>query len=116
LARQEALRALAEERAGVVALGRGVRAFVEALVPPIRLVVCGAGHDAIPPVRLAAGLGWSVTVIDDREAFLKPHRFPEAERLVKAEPIDAASTAGVDERSHVVVMSHNFLRDKDYLR
>jgi len=116
LARQEAVRALAEERSGVVELGRGVRAFVEALVPPIRLLVCGAGHDAIPLARLAAGLGWSVTVIDDRETFLKPHRFPEAERLVNAEPIDAASAAGVDKRSHVVVMSHNFLRDKDYLR
>jgi xanthine dehydrogenase accessory factor len=116
LARQEAVQALAEERSGVVELARGVRAFVEALVPPVRLLVCGAGHDAIPLVRLAAGLGWSVTVIDDRDVFLKPHRFPEAERLVKAEPIDAAGAAGVDERSHVVVMSHNFLRDKDYLR
>src|SRR5437588_5073602 len=116
LARHEAVQALAEERSGVMELARGVRAFVEALVPPIRLLVCGAGQDAIPLVRLAAGLGWSVTVIDDRDAFLKPHRFPEAERLVKAAPIDAASAAGVDERSHVVVMSHNFLRDRDFLR
>jgi xanthine dehydrogenase accessory factor len=116
LALQDAMQALAEERSGVVELAPGVRTFVEALVPPIRLLVCGAGHDAIPLVRQAAGLGWSVTVIDDRDAFLKPHRFPEAERLVKTEPIDAASAAGVDERSHVVVMSHNFLRDKDYLR
>lgn len=116
LARQEAMQALAEERSGIVQLAPGVRMFVEALVPPIRLLVCGAGHDAIPLVRQAAGLGWSVAVIDDRDAFLKPHRFPDAERLVKAEPIDAASAAEVDERSHVVVMSHNFLRDRDYLR
>jgi xanthine dehydrogenase accessory factor len=100
----------------VVLLSNRVRAFFEVLVPPLRLLVCGAGHDAIPLVRQAAELGWSVEVMDDREAFLKPHRFPGAVRFVKSEPIDAARAAGVDERCHVVVMSHNFLRDKDYFR
>src|SRR5439155_16312832 len=113
---EEALGSIREERSGMVSLGPDVRAFVEALVPPLRLLVCGAGHDAVPLVRFAAGLGWRVEVADDRDAFLKPHRFPGAVRFVKAEPIDAAREAGVDERTYVVVMSHNFLRDKDYLR
>jgi xanthine dehydrogenase accessory factor len=116
LATDEALRAAAAERSGTVDLANGVRVFVEVLVPPLRLLVCGAGHDAIPLVRYAGSLGWRVEVIDDRDAFLKPHRFPGATRFVKSEPIDAAESAGVDERSYVVVMSHNFLRDKDYLR
>ena len=112
----EGLRALSDERSGMVELSSEVRAFVEALLPPPRILVCGAGHDAIPLVRFAAGLGWRVEVIDDREAFLKPSRFPEASRLITAEPIDAAREAGIDRRTHIVVMSHNFLRDKDYLR
>jgi xanthine/CO dehydrogenase XdhC/CoxF family maturation factor len=115
-AREEARRALEERRSGLVELAEGVRAFVESLVPPIRLLVCGAGHDVVPLVRSAASLGWRVEVVDDRDAFLKPRRFPDAARLVKAEPIDAAAVAGVDDRTYVVVMSHNFLRDKDYLR
>jgi xanthine dehydrogenase accessory factor len=115
-AREETLRALEDERSGVVDLADGVRAFVESLIPPVRLLVCGAGHDVVPLVRFAADLGWQVEVIDDRDAFLKPRRFPEATRLVKAEPIYAATAAGVDDRTYVVVMSHNFLRDKDYLR
>lgn len=115
-AREEALRALAEGRSRSVTLGEGIRAFTEALVPPIRLLVCGAGHDAVPLVRFGAALGWRVEVIDDRQAFLKPTRFPEAARFVRSEPIEAASAATVDDRCHVVVMSHNFLRDKDYLR
>jgi xanthine dehydrogenase accessory factor len=115
LARDEAIRALAAESSGTVELTDGVRAFVEVVAPPLRLLVCGAGHDAIPLVRFAGSLGWRVEVIDDRDAFLKPHRFPGATRFVKSEPIDAAVEAGVDERTYVVVMSHNFLRDKDYL-
>src|SRR5947199_2068056 len=112
----EARAALREGRSGLISLAESVRAFVEVLVPPLRLLVCGAGHDAVPLVRFAASLGWRVEVVDDREAFLKPHRFPEAARFVKAEPIDASREAGVDDRTYAVVMSHNFLRDKDYLR
>jgi xanthine dehydrogenase accessory factor len=116
VARAEAVAAMREERSGVVTLGGGARAFVEALVPPPRVLVCGAGHDAIPLVRFISVLGWRVEVVDDRDAFLKPRRFTVADRFVKTSPIDAATSAGVDERTHVVVMSHNFLRDKDYLR
>ncbi len=113
---REALSALRDERSGIVAIDDDVRAFVEVLIPPPRMLVCGAGHDAIPLVRLASSLGWRVEVIDDRAAFLKPHRFPGAARLIDAPAGEAATAAGVDERTSVVVMSHNFLRDKDYLR
>ena len=116
LVRHAALEALDEERSRTVELEGGVKAFIEVLAPPLRLLVCGAGHDAVALVRSAAGLGWRVEVIDDREAFLKPHRFPDAGRFVSTQPIDAAAAAGVDDRTFVVVMSHNFLRDKDYLR
>jgi xanthine dehydrogenase accessory factor len=108
---------LGEERSEVRALGEGVRAFVEVLDPPIRLVVCGAGHDAIPLVRAASVLGWNVTVVDDRPGFLTHARFPEATGFVAVhEPEDAAKAASVDERTFCVVMTHNFLRDKEYIR
>ena len=54
------------ERSEIRTFERGVRAFVEVLEPPLRLLVCGAGHDAIPLVRAARGLGWSPIVVDDR--------------------------------------------------
>jgi len=55
-------------------------------------------------------------VIDDRKTFLTNERFPAAARLILAETVDAAQAVGVDARTYVGVMSHNFLRDKDYLR
>src|SRR5438067_2038961 len=113
---EEALRALRDGHSATVRIAGDVRAFIEVLTPATRLLVCGAGHDAMPLVRFASNLGLAVEVIDDREAFLKPTRFPEAARLVKAEPVDAARAAEVDDRAFVIVMSHNFLRDKDYLR
>ena len=94
----------------------GERVFYEPILPPLRLVVCGAGHDAIPLVRHAAELGWRVTVADVRRALLTHDRFPEAADFVDADPDGAAGIIGPDARTAVVLMSHNYLRDIAYLR
>jgi xanthine dehydrogenase accessory factor len=108
---------LADERSEVRELGPGVRAFVEVLDPPLRLAVCGAGHDAIPLVRTASVLGWNVVVVDDRPTLLTAERFPEARALVHVDdPALAAKAPGVDDRTFAVVMTHNFAKDKEYVR
>jgi xanthine dehydrogenase accessory factor len=117
----EAVRAAHElligERSEIRTFADGVRSFVEVLEPPLRLVICGAGHDAIPMVRAASVLGWNAVVVDDRQAFLTHERFPEAQSFIQVgEPEEVAKAASVDARTFVVVMTHNFLRDKAYLR
>ena len=108
---------LADERSEVRTLPRGVRAFVEVLEPPLRLLVCGAGHDAIPLTRAAAGLGWNPIVVDDRPGFLTTDRYPDASGFLHVEsPEQTAKVAPIDGRTIAVVMTHNFLRDKEYLR
>jgi xanthine dehydrogenase accessory factor len=108
---------LASGRSEIASIEPSVRAFVEVLEPPLRLVVCGAGHDAISLVRAAAGIGWRVTVVDDRPAFLSKERFPEAHDFVRVDdPADVATAAALDRRTFAVVMTHNYLRDRSYLR
>ena len=108
---------LTTERSEIRTLAEGIRAFVEILEPPLRLVICGAGHDAVPLVRAASLLGWNVTVVDDRPAFLNRERFPEAHGFAPVDdPSGVAEAVTVDARTFVVVMTHNFLRDKAYLR
>lgn len=105
------------EQSEVRSLPGNVRAFVEVLEPPLRLLVCGAGHDAIPMVGAAAALGWRAIVVDDRPGFLTRERYPDAAGFVPLEePGDVAARAPIDGRTHAVVMTHNFLRDKSYLR
>jgi xanthine dehydrogenase accessory factor len=108
---------LAAERSEVRTLTGGVRAFIEVLEPPLRLLVCGAGHDAIPLTRAAAGLGWNAIVVDDRVGFLTAERYPHAGGFVHVEaPELTAKTTPIDAHTFAVVMTHNFLRDKEYLR
>jgi len=119
-ARTAALELLEAERSEVHTLSGSsgqARAFVEVLEPPLRLLICGAGHDAAPLVEAAADLGWNPIVVDDRPEFLSRERFPKAADFVLVErPDKIAEVAPVDARTHVVVMTHNFLRDKDYVR
>ncbi|MBI2201898.1 MAG: XdhC family protein, partial [Armatimonadetes bacterium] len=93
-----------------------VKVFVESIRPPIRLVVCGAGHDAIPVVQFAAMLGWRTIVVDQRERFLTRERFPGAREFIKADPAEAAALVPIDSQTYVVVMTHNYLHDRDLLR
>jgi xanthine dehydrogenase accessory factor len=102
----------AELREGALA---GCRVFLEWLTPPVQLVVCGAGTDAQPVVAQAAGLGWSVVVLDQRADFARESRFPEAARVIVAK--DAAALVGLplDGRTAAIVMSHSFAQDTFFL-
>lgn len=93
-----------------MAAGSG-EVFIEVLEPPLPLLVCGAGHDALPLVRLARELGWSVTVADRRPAYATRERFPEADQVVVAEDDEIPQKVRVDGETFAVVMTHNYLHD-----
>lgn len=93
-----------------------VRVFIETVQPPPKLFLFGAGHDAIPLVEAAARVGWAVTVVDHRPAFLTKERFPRAERLVRAHADQAAEVSGVSADDFCVVMTHNYGNDQVLLR
>jgi xanthine/CO dehydrogenase XdhC/CoxF family maturation factor len=82
----------------------------------VRLLVCGAGADAIPVVRLAAMTGWLVTVVDHRPSFATADRFPDAERVIRldaSQPERAlASAVQLDLFVAAVVMGHAAAHDR----
>ena len=115
--------ALARDLAEVLRLGRSalvthevgagrVEVFLEHVPPPLRLVVFGAGPDALPLVRIAKEMGWHVSVVDGRSHYARRERFPLADAVIVAEPRDAPAAAGVGPRSAVVVMTHSYEQDK----
>ncbi|HZI19168.1 MAG TPA: XdhC family protein [Pyrinomonadaceae bacterium] len=65
---------------------RGARLLFERIEPEPHVVVCGAGHVGASLARLAAAVGYRVTLIDDRRDFVVRERFPgEPIALVAAE-------------------------------
>ena len=64
--------------------GGSARVHAELLHAAPSLVVLGGGHVGIALARLAPELGYDVAVVDDREAYSRPERFPEGVRAVRA--------------------------------
>jgi len=90
--------------------------FIEVLRPPPSLVVCGAGDDSMPLVRLAADAGFRVTVVDHRPAFLTKERFPDAVALVKASADDAVNGFQLEKDAFAVVKSHVLVQDRGWVK
>jgi xanthine/CO dehydrogenase XdhC/CoxF family maturation factor len=89
--------------------------FIEHIEPPLPLVIFGGGHDAIPVARFAKALGWHVTVVDHRSAYVNAARFPDADRLVVCTPKDVPAQIPLSHDTLTLVMTHNYLRDRDLL-
>jgi xanthine/CO dehydrogenase XdhC/CoxF family maturation factor len=90
--------------------------FLENIAPPTRLIVYGAGDDAQPLVRLAAELGWHVTVADPRAAFATAARFPTADAIVAAPARELVARTAPPPDALAVVMTHHYVHDVPLLR
>jgi xanthine/CO dehydrogenase XdhC/CoxF family maturation factor len=89
--------------------------FTEVLTPPPHLIVCGAGDDSRPLVSCASEAGFAVVVVDHREAFLAPSRFPSAKRRLCLRADAAAGHLVIAPQTLAVIKTHSFARDRDWL-
>lgn len=97
-------------------LGGSAEIFIEVIQPAVPLVIFGAGHDAIPLVRFAKELGWHVTVVDSRPAYATLGRFPLADAVILSRPESIHESITVTHRTVAVVMTHNYLHDREILQ
>lgn len=93
-----------------------VTAFYDRLQPPNKLLVLGAGADAIPLVDCAKALGWQVTVADHRPGYIDKQRLPQADRLLHSLPQELAMQLDLQQFSAAVLMTHNLDYDQRFLQ
>ena len=91
-------------------------AFVELIQPPVSLIIVGAGNDAIPLVEMASVLGWNITLVDGRSTHATRQRFPKATAIIVGKPEEAVKQVMTDERSFIVLMTHNYNYDVEMMR
>lgn len=107
-------RALQDRRAAWHEDG-ALHVFVLALALPPRLLILGAGPDAVPVAEFAVRLHWQVTLADHRPAYAVPAHFPGA-RVVLTAPDELAAALDLQQFDAAVIMSHHLLSDLAYLR
>src|SRR5436309_9630943 len=64
--------------------GGSARVSVERLEAAPALLVLGGGHVGLALARHGSSLGFEVVVVDDREEYARPERFPPGVRAIRA--------------------------------
>lgn len=101
--------------AGTVTLPSGIEALIEVIEPPPHLFVMGAGPDAVPLVRAARSVGWTITVWATQSRRDAERQLSEADHISSGAATTLASAVAAAHRPMAVVMTHNAERDCEAL-
>lgn len=88
--------------------------FSQNFTPVMRLLIIGAEHDAVQLCAMASLMGWEVWVVAPVNDPRNLLNFPGASQLLHAEP-NSFETAIIDTQTAVLLMTHSFVRDLQYL-
>jgi xanthine dehydrogenase accessory factor len=90
--------------------------FFEVHAPARTLLIVGAGHVGQKLCAFAKLLDFRVVVLDSREEMVTSERFPGADQLVCGDPGRTPELLAIGTATHVVIVTHSHLHDKDALR
>ena len=81
--------------------------FIETVAPQPLMLIFGAGHIAQPLSAMARLLGFTVVVADARATWATAERFPDVDQLVVGWPQSVLDEITIDQRTYVVMLSHD---------
>jgi xanthine dehydrogenase accessory factor len=93
-----------------------LEAFFEVIPSPPKLIVVGAGHIAVPLVKLAKVLDFHVTVIDDRLLFANRERFPDADEVLTGDMAQMLKEMTITPSCYIVLITRGHAYDEPCLR
>jgi xanthine dehydrogenase accessory factor len=96
--------------------GGQMEVFIEPLAPAPHLYIAGGGHVGVQLARAAAEVGFRIHVVDDREKFASPDRFPGAEEVVVDSIPEWLEQAPIPPRSYVAIVTRGHQHDLAALR
>jgi xanthine dehydrogenase accessory factor len=88
-------------------IGMDVQLFIQAFAPKPNMYIFGAIDFSRAMARIGKYLGYAVTVIDARPIFATKARIPDADRVVVSWPDEFLDAAPVDERTALIVLTHD---------
>ncbi|MBK8595355.1 MAG: XdhC family protein [Holophagales bacterium] len=102
-------RALGSLETGHAALIEDAGLFVDPVLPREKLLILGGGHVGRALAAITPGLGFAVTVADERLEFLEPERFPAGvetrlgsfPQIVASYPFDLSTYVVIVTRGHL---------------
>jgi xanthine dehydrogenase accessory factor len=96
--------------------GGKLEVFFEVMPAPPRLIVVGAGHIAVPLVKIAKVLDFHVTVIDDRLLYANRERFPDADDVLIGDMAQTLKGMAITPSFYIVLITRGHMYDEPCLR
>lgn len=115
-ARRRCESAIATGQAERASLQHGVDVLYAPVPQVPRILILGAGLDAVPLVNMAAELGWHTTVCDHRPAYLERRDLDRADDACAVDPRELSHQINLTGFDAVLIMSHHLVTDETYLR
>jgi len=117
LARQTILSGKATTLAEIAVGGEKATIAIEVIRPKPSVIVFGAGHVGHAVATIANLIGYSVTVVDDRDAFANRERLPDPAITIRAEPFkQAAESVAITSNTAIVIVTRGHQYDELCLR
>ena len=90
--------------------------FFDVMPAPPKLFVVGAGHIAVPLVKIAKVLDFHVTVIDDRLLYANRERFPDADDVLVGDMAQMLKEMTITASCYIVLITRGHAYDEPCLR
>ncbi|MFA5087616.1 MAG: XdhC/CoxI family protein [Candidatus Omnitrophota bacterium] len=126
-AQEECLKAIKNSKASLVtynysgkshqsACGGKVQVFIEPLLSKKHLIICGAGHIALPLSILAKILNFKVTIIDNRKGWANHKRFPHVDQILVNQPASQLADIPISQNTFIMIVTHGHEFDLECLK
>jgi xanthine dehydrogenase accessory factor len=96
--------------------GGSLDVFVEPILATPTLVLLGGGHICLYIAKIAQVAGFGCMVVDDREAYANPQRFPDASATYAGEWEESFPKIVTNDFSYIVIATRGHKSDLDCLR
>jgi len=103
-------------REGESVCGGQMKVFIEPFVAHDHLIICGAGHIALPLSAMAKILGFNVTVIDDRREFAAKSRFPHVDKIILGPHAGELAKINIKSNTYVTIVTQGNEYDFECLK
>lgn len=90
--------------------GGEIKVFIEPFLPQKHLIICGAGHIALPLSIHSKILDYKTTIIDTRKEFANKKRFVHADKIIVGDYRKILKNLTVDQNTLIIIITpgHEF--------
>lgn len=91
--------------------GGRIKVFIDPCLAKKHLVICGAGHIALPLSVLAKLTDFKVTIIDNRKELANKTRFPHADKILLGPHVQGLKKTSINQDTYVMIVTHDHRYD-----